>query len=355
VRFIECALIATTLLHVARAEAQESPRTVLLDVGECPGAIEATEFVERVRIELTTDAIEAVRVGSQPDAEADLHELAVLRVEAAPCAPDTTTFLLRVDDLLTQKHVERTIDVSGVALEARPRTIALALAELLRASWSELAFVEPPPEVPAEILTAVRLRAAPARDAQALGAPAAAAAPPDPPPAPPTPRPSLGASFLVHDFPSGRVAPIGGRIALEIVPLRELVVRIEGDAAVGSALDPLGRVDLGLADLALVVAYALLLHERVTLTIGPRVAGGVGWASGHPYAATTSAGSGFGAIVSVGAALTLAVTIADPLVLSFGASGEGMILGFDALVGGVPVAGIAGGSISAWSGLSVLL
>ncbi len=51
--------------------------------------------------------------------------------------------VLEVDDALTNKSVRREVDLGDVPASGRPRALALAAAELLRASWAELAL--PPP------------------------------------------------------------------------------------------------------------------------------------------------------------------------------------------------------------------
>lgn len=55
--------------------------------------------------------------------------------------------LLRVDDAVTGKALERTIDLHGAEPAARTRLLALAVAELVAASWAELE-VTPAPRVP---------------------------------------------------------------------------------------------------------------------------------------------------------------------------------------------------------------
>src|SRR5262249_54002562 len=74
--------------------------------------------------------------------------------------------VLHVDDSVTGKSLERAIALDAVAPAARNRLLALAIAELIGASWSELALhaqriVEPigpraPPEARAAALESVR-------------------------------------------------------------------------------------------------------------------------------------------------------------------------------------------------------
>ena len=92
-------------------------------------------------------------------------ELGALLVDdSAPAtdARDTTivavsctgkTIALRVEDPITGKSLERTIDLSSEVANARPRLVALAIVELVSASWTELE-ANPKPKVPAVTATA---------------------------------------------------------------------------------------------------------------------------------------------------------------------------------------------------------
>lgn len=69
------------------------------------------------------------------------------RVGVACTASPAGGVELRVDDPITGKALARTIDLSAAPPNARPRLLALALAELLFTSWTELE-VTPRPAVP---------------------------------------------------------------------------------------------------------------------------------------------------------------------------------------------------------------
>jgi len=90
----------------------------------------APDLEARVRQELAVeleshDVVLCTHAGGRPIA----HLEAVLVSSAAR---------LVVRDAITTKVVERTVDLSKIADDARPVGIALALDELLRASWAEL-------------------------------------------------------------------------------------------------------------------------------------------------------------------------------------------------------------------------
>jgi hypothetical protein len=68
--------------------------------------------------------------------------LAVLELESS--APSRVLVSIEVHDALTQKRVQRDLDMSRTAADARPLAIAAAAEELLRASWVELSLIDAP-------------------------------------------------------------------------------------------------------------------------------------------------------------------------------------------------------------------
>jgi hypothetical protein len=82
---------------------------------------------------------------------------------SAHCESGTTRAELEVTDTLTGKSVKRAIDLTAAGTAGRPRLLALAIIELVSASWSELesspkvAAAAPPVEA-AQALESVRAR-----------------------------------------------------------------------------------------------------------------------------------------------------------------------------------------------------
>lgn len=114
---------ATLVALSAHGQTAEVRPAVRLTVDPCVGADRAE--VERIAaielrpstVVLTSDASASVSVA------VDCHERGVR---------------VRVDDSITRKIVERVVSVSDVDPRARARWVAIAVAELVRASWSEL-------------------------------------------------------------------------------------------------------------------------------------------------------------------------------------------------------------------------
>ncbi len=297
--------------------------------------------------------------------------LAIVRITQAPCAAESATFVVQIDDFVTRKRVERTLDLDETAAAARLRALALATGELLRASWAELAVTEPPTPAPQAMLAGVAMRVR----VRALGvtddvAPPIVAPPPvvASPPDSRAPnddgddarRPSrrlstsIGAAFIVRAFPSAAIAPLGGRASFELTPLAFLVLRLDLEAAVATSLaEPLGAIDIGLATAGLTLAYAAALGATTGFSVGPQVSVGAAWANGRARSAATLEDSGVGPVVLIGAAAQLDVQLVAGCSARFGLDLAGTALAFEARVRDVPSTGIMGASLGVWAGLAL--
>jgi hypothetical protein len=147
----------------ATAAAQSVPASVSIVRAECAEPlVDGARLLDHLRIELGADGVETVQEGAASGS------LAILRVGGC----DPTALVATVEDPLTQKTVQRPISLAAVPERARARTLALLLAELLRASWAELMLV-PEPEVPVPVTVRAALDRRVERAARALGTPVA--------------------------------------------------------------------------------------------------------------------------------------------------------------------------------------
>lgn len=337
----------------APAKAQEPaprasplPDVVILGVAPCEGvSMDVAGLLGRMRVELLGDGIGEVRLLEEGGDAAGVG-VAVVRIAAAPCAPEAASFDVAVEDRVTRKQVRRVLDLAATASESRPRALALAVAELLRASWAELAVDDPPPEAPPALVEAMRLRwlrprPEPVRDWA-----------PRPPSIPRrTPDPALTAAFVVRSFPAASAAPLGGRAAIEMVPTDSFVVRVDVEVVTGRSFDPLGEIELGLGTVGIGGVVVASLAD-VLLAIGPRLSGGVAWVRGDPADAETTASDAFGAAITAGGTIECDVILGRGWSLRFGAEVAGVILGLDATVGMTPVAGVSGPALGVWTGIA---
>lgn len=339
------AVLCSWPLGLAQAQAPDAVSVAV----SCEG-LDGLAVVDAVRVELAADGIADVHAHVEID-----RALAAVRVTCASAREIT----IHVDDLVTQKSVERALSLDDVAAGAAPRVIALAVAELLRASWAELELADPPAADP-EIVRALRVRVRGLREGRRLGAPSPPPrAAPEPTPAPipprlPAARVELGAHFIIRAFPGGGIAPIGGGLSLDFPIAPSLRVGITADAGLGTALHPLGAVDLGLATGALSFAYEAVL-ETLRLSIGARAAAGAAWAQGRPGVAGVIGAGGAGFVLLLGGVLGVRWPLGDLVVLGVDVEAGGAPIGFDALIDARPVAAIAGGYLASSVGVALRL
>lgn len=113
-----------------------------------------TAIVTEMRSTLATRSIEICGF----DEPTSGTPLAVLEVAAEV---DDISTSLTVDDGVTQKRLARSVDLGAIPPDGRALTLALALDELLRASWAELTLPVTRPIAPRPELASARSRDAP--------------------------------------------------------------------------------------------------------------------------------------------------------------------------------------------------
>ena len=114
-------------------------------------------------------------------------------------ATGAVTALIRIGDEVTDKRVERILDLTEMPADSRPLAVASAADELLRASWVELTLKDaPPPKIkpPAAVITAVESSLRPPGE---LGASLA-------------PPPKLYAGVMASAWVFERLTAIGGDV-----------------------------------------------------------------------------------------------------------------------------------------------
>lgn len=301
---------ALSLAPRISAAQRAMPARVRVESTPCAtGPFDLRAWTPLLRNELETDGVESVDVGAQPpEGEAPL---AVIHVELARCDDGSTEAAVTVDDELTHKTVRRVVALDDIPAEGRGRALALAIAELLRASWIELTLDDaqrPQTPAPAPIRRAMllRVRALPERAPEPATRPARPATS-----ATRTAPMWLGAVADLRTFPGQGGALLGARALFSWSPWTSVPVRLRADVggAAGTALAARGEVDLSLASVGLGVMVGGG-NERVDLAVGARIEGGWAWASGTPANASSVGDHGSDAVLlaTVTSALRVALT-----------------------------------------------
>jgi hypothetical protein len=273
----------------------------------CPIApLSVPAFVDSLRVELASRA------------PAPGTTLVTLAVE--PC--DTATARVRVDVAsdVGPTAAEREVGLEDIPLEARPRALALAVAELLRGGE--------PPE----------------------------AAPPPPAPAPPPPAPAastrgvgFAADALAALYPARDTALWGGRLALSL-ELDRLHLAIFGEGAAGRHGYDVGDVDVESFGGGVILGLPRALG-RVFLT--PGLVGGLAWTrvAGRAGMPDVTPGSGSGLTAALRARLAVSTIFVRVVSVRAFVEAGWVVRGFDATVDGARAAGVSGATIVAGVGL----
>jgi hypothetical protein len=263
--------IVTSILALSffAADARaDVPASVSVASPGCPSVVDDAALVRQLRIELGTDGVREVASPESKDV------LARIRVDAA-CSPNATDVDVTIEDIATKKNVRRTFSISGVPLEARPRVLSLAVAELLRASWAELVVTDAPAPktVPPEIVLHLTERIERRESRSAL----------------PT---NVALTLDTQLFPAYGSVVAGPSVGVSI-PFGASAFRVRADAraAFGRASDVLGKVNLGLFGGS--VGFMLAGGGRdVQAELGPMFAVDYGSVSGQPRSGATGSSGG---------------------------------------------------------------
>lgn len=197
-------------------------------------------------------------------------ELRAERVPAGERAPDVTridvtcesgdAIALHVTDPLTSKDVARKVSVAGIDERARARTIALAVAELVSASWVELETTPEPKVQPIPQRVAVRARAKPLAKIAPMKKPREA---------PPIVVQAVAGARV---FFESREPLLGGGAAIEPWLSRAIVLRLDGFIEHASTTRRPGDVNVDTASAAAAIGLGTTFGPlRLTGMLGVRV------------------------------------------------------------------------------------
>ncbi len=314
-------LFAAIALAAPVASGSAHP-AVSLGVDTCAGVDEAS-VAAQVKVELGADLA--------PEAKD------VTRVKVRCEGP---LLVLTVDDPITGKSLERKIDLGSAAPKARTRLLAIAIAELVSASWTELETNPTPVVAPAGPPPAPEAKAA-VRDSVDGRAFA--------------PRLAADVAFDAHGFPgangTGLLLGIGTRFST-------------AHAGLGLSLDLVavqghGVTDLGEVSVDLVGAGAFATYTARTgptrLQGGLGVRGGSARLGGVPRDGTVEGRSLRGAFLGPAGFVALDVRLYGPLIAVLGVESGVALVSVRALADGQRATTIGGLWLGGQLGLGVAL
>jgi hypothetical protein len=136
-----------------RCPVSDRPTLELLLEVEPPDLAIAANLAEHLAAELR---IRGIDLCNRPPAPRSPIARVRLRVDHPATGPVEAT--IQIEDAITAKRLERTIDLTSIPVDGRPLAVASSTDELLRASWVELSVTDsPPPAIapPSAVLRAV--------------------------------------------------------------------------------------------------------------------------------------------------------------------------------------------------------
>lgn len=317
----------------------------------CPTPpVDVIAFLALLRIELATDGIASV------DAAGDGAgaSLATIALEVVPCAADAREVLVTIDDAATRKSVRRAVHLGDVVPSGRPRALALAVAELLRASWAELAMPSVPPPtapVPAALREGVQQRAA-AAGSRGSGS---VEVRPLPPPRPAyRPGRYLSGALESRALLASGSGLVGGRLGSSFPLGARVRLSLDAGALYGTATDPLGDVEITLVSGRAGVALASET-ESLSAALGPRLELGWGHAEGRPFEVGTRGDSGGAFVATTSLAASLRVRLVDRWWALIEPEVGGVLRGFRARADERAPAGVTGALAGVGVGIALRL
>ncbi len=153
--FVACAVFTLERAASAADVCPMSPRPVIVLTARVkpPDQVVADALREHLKTQLGDRGIDLCVGSAGKRKPIGQVTLVIDRPDSGP-----VTALVRIGDAVTDKRVERTMDLTGMPRDARALAVSSSADELLRASWAELMIAdapEPKMKPPPEVMSAV--------------------------------------------------------------------------------------------------------------------------------------------------------------------------------------------------------
>ena len=140
-------LVMLVSLLVPRAAAAQAalPKVLRILFEPCPALVETRDLTAQLRIEtLAAGVVDVEDLQDNRKAPSSLRaeddgEVATLRLSFAACDREQPELQLRIAHRQTGASAREQLDLADIPRSTRPRAVALAVVELLRAHWPSLA------------------------------------------------------------------------------------------------------------------------------------------------------------------------------------------------------------------------
>lgn len=275
--------IAMSYAPVAHASDAPSGTTVVVVPATCAALPwESRGWLELLRVELAADGISVALASGQPPVA-----IPQITVDATSCDAAATSATLSFVSGATRQA--RTVDLRDIAVIARPRVLAISMADLVRSVLAAPGAREPGPPRQVELSLRVELAMPETTNRES----------------------ARGVSLLVAGEARlfARGASLSGARGGVMVPVRSHVaLELDGGGFAGTSYDLLGSIDTAAGTLGASVLATGGAHG-VTFGVGPRVEAGLGWfraTAAGPLTRSSDATSGL-AFVSIAAVASVPI------------------------------------------------
>jgi len=290
-------------------------------------------FLDCLRVELAGRGLDCCTL-AEPDGPAPPTASLYVRIEIDPCTADADHLQISAHEAAGPRLTERQVSVADVPESARPRALALAVAELIRSLG------QAPPDKAPEANTV---------PAQVAVASVSA------PPAADTPRAQLSmhVESEVRGLPTRDTTLWGGRVRLT-AHWRLFHADVDLGANYARAQAQLGDVLVRGASLGFGFGPRFA-NRTAALDLGLRAELGWAWIHGETGLADVRIGAGSGLISSVGIRASLEVPAQRKVRPRLSLESGAVVLGLKGDMSGEPVAGMTGYYLLAALGIAVSL
>jgi len=322
--------------HGAPVTAPPSPeaRSVLVSPPLCKvDVFSLPSFLDCLRVELAGSGLDCCTL-AEPDGPAPTTASLLLRIEIAPCTADADRLQVSASEAAGPRLAERQVSLADVPETARPRALALAVAELIRSLG------QAPPDKAPEAIT--------------VPAPGTVALPASPPSAGARPTHlSMHVEAEVRGLPTRDTTLWGGRVRLT-AHRRLFHADIDLGGNYARAQAQLGDVLVRSASVGFGFGPRFA-NRTAVLDLGLRAELGWAWIHGETALTDVRPSAGSGLISSVGIRASLEVLaqmkVCPQLSLETGA----VVQGVKGESNGDPVAGMTGYYLLTALGIAVSL
>jgi hypothetical protein len=325
-------LIALARLAAPASAASLPPQSVVISPPACTlDAFPLIPFLDSLRVELAASRFGCCTLADPADqlpADGSLH----VRIEIAPCVADSDRVQVSAQDSADGRATEREISLEDVIPSARPRALALAVAELVRL-LEKGAGEPPPPTIAAPVMASV-----------STPSPAAVAMP-------------RALEAIVEGeariYPTRDTLMWGGRVRFT-ASRRRFHADLDCGADFARAGSDLGDVLLRSATAGLALGPRLETSVAI-IDVGLRAELGWAWIRGEPTSTDVRTGAISDLISSLGLRVSLAIAPRLKLRPSLTLESGAVLRGLKGEVNGQPVAGMTGYYFVAGLGVGAVL